>query len=141
MRTRTAMASCRPGKFRWAPHRCFWARPFPPQERRSARRSPCGDTSVGRRSSSIAPEIACAMKPRTSVARSRCRAIYDPSAPLADQAAAVGRLSYGTGAGFVEDARFLKLREIVLAVDAPATWARRVGAAGLTLTLAGRNLA
>ena len=71
----------------------------------------------------------------------RCRAIYDPSAPLADQAAAVGRLSYGTGAGFVEDARFLKLREIVLAVDAPATWARRVGAAGLTLTLAGRNLA
>jgi len=71
----------------------------------------------------------------------RCRAINDPAAPLADQAAAVAARWYGSGAGFVEDARFLKLREVALTIDAPTPWARRLGAADLRLTLSGRNLA
>ncbi len=71
----------------------------------------------------------------------RCRAINDPAAPLADQAAAVAARWYGSGAGFVEDARFLKLREVALTIDAPTAWGRRLGAADVTLTLSGRNLA
>jgi len=71
----------------------------------------------------------------------RCRAVNDPSASLPDQAAGVAERFDGVGGGFVEDARFLKLREVGVTVDAPVTWARRVGAAALTLTLAGRNLA
>ena len=71
----------------------------------------------------------------------RCRAVNDPSAPMADQAAGVAEQFDGVAGGFVEDARFLKLREVGVTVDAPVTWARRVGAADLTLTFSGRNLA
>ena len=74
-------------------------------------------------------------------ALSRCRAASDPGASLGDQAAAVADRWYGTSAAFISDARFLKLREIGLTVEAPPGWARRVGAARLTLTVAGRNLA
>ncbi|OLE70200.1 MAG: hypothetical protein AUG74_07880, partial [Bacteroidetes bacterium 13_1_20CM_4_60_6] len=59
----------------------------------------------------------------------RCRAVNDPSAPLADQAAGVAARFDGVGGGFVEDARFLKLRAVALTVDAPVMWARRLGAA------------
>ena len=68
-----------------------------------------------------------------------CRAAVDPAAPLADQAKAAAGLE--TQFGFIEDASFVKLREVSLTYLAPATWAARVGAQGASLTLAARNLA
>jgi hypothetical protein len=47
--------------------------------------------------------------------------------------------SLTTGA-FVERATFTKLRELSLRVEAPAAWARGLGASRLELSLAGRNL-
>ncbi len=70
-----------------------------------------------------------------------CRAINDPTAPLWQQARAVADAVYGTVAGYIEDASFTKLREIALTISAPSTWAERAGLSGMSLTLAGRNLA
>src|SRR2546430_6285791 len=56
-----------------------------------------------------------------------------PILPLAAWAA-------GTSAGWVESASFLKLRELSVALTAPATWAGRLGAASMTFTLAGRKI-
>jgi hypothetical protein len=70
-----------------------------------------------------------------------CRAINDPTAPLDQQARAVADAVYATVAGYMEDASFTKLREIALTITAPSAWAQRAGLNGLTLTLAGRNLA
>src|SRR5204863_414804 len=71
--------------------------------------------------------------------RGTCRASSDPSTPLADQVP-LAAWAAGTSAGWVESASFLKLREISVAFTAPATWAGHLGAAGMTFTLAGRNL-
>jgi len=68
-----------------------------------------------------------------------CRAAVDPTAPLADQAKAVA--GFATPIGFVEDAAFVKLREVSLTYTPPAAWAGRFGAQGASLTLAARNLA
>ena len=46
----------------------------------------------------------------------------------------------GSDAGYVEHASFVKLREVSVTLLAPNDWARRLRAAGLSLTLAGRNL-
>lgn len=70
-----------------------------------------------------------------------CRAINDPTAPLWEQARAVADFQFGTVAGYIEDASFTKLREIALTVTAPSAWAQRAGLTGVSLTLAGRNLA
>lgn len=69
-----------------------------------------------------------------------CRASQDALAPLADQARAVAA-ELGSPAGYIEDAGFWKFRELSLAVAAPETWAAKLGARRLGLTLAGRNLA
>lgn len=74
------------------------------------------------------------------VAFQTCRAAYDPTTPLADQARRMASL-LGTDAGYVEDASFVKLRELSLTLLAPNDWAHRVGGQNLSLTLAGRNLA
>jgi TonB-linked SusC/RagA family outer membrane protein len=68
-----------------------------------------------------------------------CRAINDPSAPIADQAAAIAAL-LTTDAGYIEDASFTKLREVSVTLAAPKRWAAVARAEGLSLTLAGRNL-
>ena len=68
------------------------------------------------------------------------REVNDPRTPLAEQAKAAA-LPLGSGAGYVEDASFLKLRELSATLHAPAPWAGSVGATALSLTLAGRNLA
>ena len=47
----------------------------------------------------------------------------------------------GSDAGYVEDATFTKLREVAVPLTAPRTLASRLGAEGVTLTFAGRNLA
>lgn len=69
-----------------------------------------------------------------------CQAAYDKRTPLADQAARIAS-TLGSDAGYVEDASFVKLRELSLTLLAPNDWARRVGTQNLSLTLAGRNLA
>ncbi|MFL5563067.1 MAG: SusC/RagA family TonB-linked outer membrane protein [Gemmatimonadaceae bacterium] len=70
-----------------------------------------------------------------------CRAVNDPSTPLWDQARAVADYAYGTVAGYIENANFTKLREVAVVFRAPNDWANRFGTSGLSLTLAGRNLA
>ena len=69
-----------------------------------------------------------------------CRAVFDPSTPLADQARTV---AYGLVPGytFVEDATFTRLREAAVTLTFPERWARRFGGRGAELTVAGRNLA
>ena len=67
-----------------------------------------------------------------------CAARSVPGTPLTEQARAVAD---GLGLeGQPLDAGFVRLREVSLTITAPATWAARVGAKTLHLTLAGRNL-
>ena len=68
-----------------------------------------------------------------------CRAASDPSTPLVDQMP-LAAMWAGTDAGWVQSARFLKLRELSVALVAPPGWAAHLGAADMTLTVAGRNL-
>lgn len=75
-----------------------------------------------------------------------CRAAEDPTAPLADQAAAVVRdieadRGVSEDAGYIRDATFWKLREVAMSFIAPRQWAEHLGASDVRLTLAGRNLA
>lgn len=69
----------------------------------------------------------------------RCRELYDPTAPVADQVAAAAA-QLGTRAPYVEPTGFLKLREAAVTVSAPASWVRTFGARDVAFTLAGRNL-
>jgi TonB-linked SusC/RagA family outer membrane protein len=71
-----------------------------------------------------------------------CRAVGDPSAPLEDQAAHIADRYIGSAAGFVESADFVKWRELSVTLRAPSQLAGSMRALdGLSLTLAGRNLA
>jgi len=72
-----------------------------------------------------------------------CRGLNDTTASLADQARAVAAAlaPTTTEAGFIEDAGFVKLREVSLTFFAPQRWAQRVRVSNLSLTLSGRNLA
>jgi TonB-linked SusC/RagA family outer membrane protein len=67
-------------------------------------------------------------------------ALYDPNTPLDRQAAIVARSVYGSYAGYVEDASFVKLREVALTFMVSNRYISRVAAQGLSITLAGRNL-
>lgn len=77
-----------------------------------------------------------------------CRDAYtgygDINIPLDQQAAYVAD-AYGAGggtvAGYMEDASFWKLRELSARIILPSDWGQSFGATGLSLTLAGRNLA
>jgi hypothetical protein len=69
-----------------------------------------------------------------------CRDIQDNTAPLDDQAKVIARLM-GTATGYIEDASFVKLRELGITLLSPEQWSRRVGAQQLSLTLAFRNVA
>lgn len=76
---------------------------------------------------------------RCGLANSRFR--HDPGSPLEKQAACVGTAFRNTEAGFVQDADFLRLREVSVNVSAPRAWAQRLlGVNSLSLTLSGRNL-
>lgn len=72
-----------------------------------------------------------------------CRAMWDPSTPLKEQARVVASQhpDARTPVGFMEDGDFVKLREAGVTLLAPGSWANRIGAEGLSLTLTGRNLA
>ena len=69
-----------------------------------------------------------------------CAGINDPNAPLWEQARAMVAAEYLIFTGYMEDADFVKLRELALSLMAPARWNERLGVEGLTLTIAGRNL-
>ena len=69
-----------------------------------------------------------------------CRAINDPTSPLAEQAAAIAAV-LTTDAGYIQDASFTRLREVSMTLTAPKRWAAVAKAQGLSLTVAGRNLA
>ena len=69
-----------------------------------------------------------------------CKGRNDPNASLPEQAAAVANI-LGTQAGFMEDADFVKIREISLTYDVSPQLIRKFGASTLSVTIAGRNLA
>jgi TonB-dependent starch-binding outer membrane protein SusC len=69
-----------------------------------------------------------------------CREVYDETTPLSEQARVVARYM-GDEVGYIEDASFVKFRELALTLTAPAEWARQFRVENLSLTLAGRNLA
>lgn len=71
-----------------------------------------------------------------------CRGLNDPTAPLWEQARAVqDAAGDASGAPFIEDGDFWKLREVSVTFLAPDAWATRIGAERLQLVLTGRNLA
>lgn len=76
--------------------------------------------------------------------RLNCRGIADPTAPLAEQARAVALRDHParTQAGYWDDGRFTKLREVALTVRAPESWMRSGLLRGnkMSFTVAGRNL-
>ncbi|PYO30975.1 MAG: hypothetical protein DMD51_13745 [Gemmatimonadetes bacterium] len=74
--------------------------------------------------------------------RLNCRAEFDPTAPLWQQAAVVALRESGTTTqyGYIERADFLRLREASVTYQLPAAVARAVRADRLSFTIAGRNL-
>jgi len=70
-----------------------------------------------------------------------CAGLNDPISSLEEQAKALGAVFFGSEGGYVEDAGFVKLREISVTFLAPAAWAAQLRAKGLSFTLTGRNLA
>jgi TonB-linked SusC/RagA family outer membrane protein len=75
--------------------------------------------------------------------RLNCRGLIDPRAPLSEQARVIALTATSTRtiAGFIEDASFVRFRELSVVLNAPATWAQRFARArSASLVLSGRNL-
>lgn len=73
--------------------------------------------------------------------RGNCAAVADPNASLDDQARFIGTRFLGTNFGYIEDADFVKWRELSVALGVPPTISRNARfLEGATLTLSGRNL-
>jgi hypothetical protein len=72
-----------------------------------------------------------------------CREAFDPNTPLRTRRAPWRPARAGLDARevYFEDASFVKLREVSVTLMAPQELARRMRTQGLSLTLAGRNLA
>jgi len=71
-----------------------------------------------------------------------CSARGNPNASLEDQARYLAAaVTIGTPFGYIEDATFVKWREMSVRLGAPESWGRRFPAIhGASLTFAGRNL-
>jgi hypothetical protein len=69
-----------------------------------------------------------------------CRAVNDPTVPLAEQARAVGAIGFNT-APFTVSGDYWRWRELSVTANLPLRAARTVGAHGMSVTLSGRNLA
>ncbi|MFL5613083.1 MAG: SusC/RagA family TonB-linked outer membrane protein [Gemmatimonadaceae bacterium] len=71
-----------------------------------------------------------------------CSGLSNPTASLQSQAAFIGaQYISATPAGYIEDARFVKWRELTFRVDLPQSMANRfTGGHGAALSLSGRNL-
>lgn len=77
----------------------------------------------------------------TGAAGGQCAGVADPNASVEDQARFIAQRFLNTSAGFIEDASFIKLRELSLTVMTPdgvPRWASMLR--GSSLTLSGRNL-
>lgn len=70
-----------------------------------------------------------------------CRGLYDKTAPLSEQAAALADNQAGVYVGMFEKGDFVKWREASVAYELPAVLVQRTRAARLQLVLSGRNLA
>ena len=68
-----------------------------------------------------------------------CRGMNDQTASLEEQANAMAAAE-GVYSGFIEDADFVKLREVSLTYTVPERFATRFNASSLSITLAGQNL-
>src|SRR5205823_14943702 len=68
-----------------------------------------------------------------------CQGRNDPKASLPDQAAAVANI-LGRHAGYIQDANCVKLREVSLTYDAPASLAKKINASSVSFTISGHNL-
>lgn len=68
-----------------------------------------------------------------------CLSVYDKNVGLEEQARVMARYM-GDEVGFMEDASFVKFRELALTLTAPLEWARRARVQGFSVTFAGRNL-
>jgi hypothetical protein len=76
--------------------------------------------------------------------RRNCRGLLDPTAPLAEQARVIAltETPVQSLAGFIEDASFVRLREVSLTYGVPERFvARWLRARNGRVTLAARNLA
>lgn len=70
-----------------------------------------------------------------------CRATGDPNASLEEQAAFIGFIFKGSNAGYIEDAEFIKWRELSVSLGTPEWLSSRFATLrGASLTLSGRNL-
>jgi hypothetical protein len=67
-----------------------------------------------------------------------CADLYLPNVSLADQGRAIN--SGVAAAAWIEDASFVKLRELSVAWVLPGAWSKTIGARSSSLVLAGRNL-
>ncbi|MEO7359564.1 MAG: SusC/RagA family TonB-linked outer membrane protein, partial [Gemmatimonadaceae bacterium] len=70
-----------------------------------------------------------------------CRGLYDPTASLELQAAAVAINSYGSLTGFYKDGAFTRFRELSAAYQLPDRLARMAHASRMNVIVTGRNLA
>lgn len=70
-----------------------------------------------------------------------CDALYNPNATLEQQAAYIAEKEFGTTAGFIEEADFVKWRELSFRFGVPTFVSRTLPAfEGASFTIAGRNL-
>jgi TonB-linked SusC/RagA family outer membrane protein len=69
-----------------------------------------------------------------------CASVNLIDTPLAEQARGLASLRDGVFSGWVEDATFVRLREVTLTLMVPERFARRANARAMTLILAGHNL-
>ena len=80
--------------------------------------------------------FSCGLGPRVN-----CRGLNDPSASLDEQARSEAVANYFAFGAFVDDADFVRLRELSVSYTLPRGATRWVGASGGTITVTGRNLA
>jgi TonB-dependent starch-binding outer membrane protein SusC len=72
----------------------------------------------------------------------QCAAVASPDASMEDQARFIANRFHGITSGYIEDADFIKLRELALTVGVPEQLISRFQALrGASVTLSGRNLA
>jgi TonB-linked SusC/RagA family outer membrane protein len=69
-----------------------------------------------------------------------CRAVNDPSAPLADQAGALALAQTFSSVGYVEDGAFVRWRELAVTYTLPDGLLSRAGVRATSVTVSGRNL-
>jgi hypothetical protein len=67
-----------------------------------------------------------------------CESLYTPNASPVEQARAVA--ARDANAPWIEDATFVRLREMSVAWTIPPAWSKRIGARSSSVVLAGRNL-